>query len=152
MQHARWAALDPVLAYRLLALRSAVFVVEQDCVYADPDGRDLEPDAEHWWIAEGDRVLACLRVLVEPGGAGGGVRRIGRVVTDVAARGQGLAGQLVDAVLAAHPDEEFILSGQLHLAEWYSGFGFVAEGEPYPEDGIPHVLMRRTPGAGLSGD
>ena len=37
------AELDAATLYRIVALRSAVFVVEQDCVYLDPDGRDLEP-------------------------------------------------------------------------------------------------------------
>ena len=35
------AELDAVTLYQILALRSAVFVVEQNCVYLDPDGRDL---------------------------------------------------------------------------------------------------------------
>lgn len=146
IQHAPLSDLDPATVYRLLALRSAVFVVEQNCPYLDPDGRDLERDAEQWWIAEGDAIVACLRVLTEPGAAlvaGVGVRRIGRVATAAHARGRGLAGRLIDAVLTAQPRHEFVLSGQLHLAHWYAGFGFVAEGEPYPEDGIPHVQMRR---------
>jgi ElaA protein len=142
LHHAHWSELDPILAYRLLALRSAVFVVEQECVYPDLDGRDLEPDAEHWWMTEGERVVAYLRVLTEPG-EDGSVRRIGRVVTDPVARGRGLARVTMEAVLAAHPDSEFVLSGQSHLEDWYAGLGFVPEGEPYLEDGIPHVFMRR---------
>src|SRR5690348_14470756 len=37
--------LDPQTLYRILRLRSEVFVVEQNCVYHDQDGRDAEPDA-----------------------------------------------------------------------------------------------------------
>jgi ElaA protein len=37
--------IPPATLYRILGLRSAVFVVEQACVYLDPDGRDLEPAA-----------------------------------------------------------------------------------------------------------
>ena len=39
VRRATYAELDPVTAYRILALRERVFVVEQDCVYADLDGR-----------------------------------------------------------------------------------------------------------------
>ena len=55
VHRASFTELDPVTAYRIFALREQVFVVEQDCVYADLDGRDLEPGAVHWWVeAEGD--------------------------------------------------------------------------------------------------
>lgn len=145
VQRARWDDLDPVTAYRLLALRARVFVVEQACAYADPDGRDLEPGTEQWWVPDGEQVLACLRVLPEPGG----VRRIGRVATDPAARGQGLAGQLLTAVLDAYPEASMVLAGQTYLTEWYARFGFVAEGGPFLEDGIPHRTMRLT--RGISG-
>ena len=49
----------------------------------------------------------------------------------------------------AHLDAEapglpILLDAQEHLADWYGRFGFVVSGEPYAEDGIPHVPMRRT--------
>ena len=50
--------------YAALTLRAAVFVVEQDCPYLDPDGRDLEPTTQHLWIADDDGAMAAyLRVL-----------------------------------------------------------------------------------------
>lgn len=131
-------------AYRLLVLRAAVFVVEQECAYLDPDGRDLEAGAEQWWTEDGTGITACLRVLDDGmNRAGVPVRRIGRVATAPAARGRGLASRLTESVLAAYPDSEFVLSAQAHLVEWYAGFGFEAEGEAYLEDGIPHREMRR---------
>lgn len=131
-------------AYRLLVLRAAVFVVEQHCAYLDPDGRDLEASAEQWWIEDGAEIAACLRVLDEGVSRDGvPVRRIGRVATAPGARGRGLASRLTEAVLAAYAPDEFVLSAQAHLVEWYAGFGFEAEGEAYLEDGIPHRAMRR---------
>lgn len=141
LARSRWADLPTETAYALLALRAAVFVVEQHCAYLDADGRDLEPEAEQWWIAEGDRVVSCLRVLVEPEAPG--VRRIGRVATAPDARGRGLATLLMRAVLAAYPGVELVLAAQTQLTDWYAGFGFVAEDEIYVEDGIPHRSMRR---------
>lgn len=135
-------AFGPALAaadlYEILRLRSDVFVVEQDCVYADIDGLDLLPETEHLWLASDTEVLACLRVLAEPGGG----RRIGRVVTAKSARGQGLAAQLMAAALEGATGE-FVLDAQTYAQQLYARFGFVAEGEEFLEDGIPHITMRR---------
>jgi ElaA protein len=125
--------------YRVLALRSQVFVVEQDCVYHDPDGRDLEDGVRQLWIdADDGAVAATARLLPEPGGG----TRIGRVVTAPASRGLGLAGRLLDHALATS-DGPWVLDAQAHLADWYAGFGFAVCGEGFLDDGIPHVPMHR---------
>lgn len=134
------ADLDPVLLYRILALRAEVFVVEQDCVYLDLDGRDAEPDARQLWIAGDDgAVLATLRLLTDPGG----VARIGRVATAHHARGTGLAGRLVRRALELTPGRPMVLDAQSYLLDWYACFGFARDGADFLEDGIPHVPMRR---------
>ncbi len=135
---AAFAELDPVTAYRLWELRSQVFVVEQDCVYLDLDGRDLEPGARHWWVEREGVPVAALRVLEE-----GGSLRIGRVVTRMDRRGQGLAARLVHAVLEAAGDRPVVLAAQSHLVDWYAAFGFVPDGPGFLDDGIPHTPMRR---------
>ena len=61
--------LDTATLYAVLRLRSEVFGVEQDCVYAEPDGRDNELGTRHVFIddvAGIDGPAAYLRVLVEP--------------------------------------------------------------------------------------
>jgi ElaA protein len=132
------ADLDPVTAYQLWALRSRVFVVEQDCPYLDLDGRDLEPGARHWWVERDGAPVATLRVLDE-----GDAWRIGRVATDGAWRGQGLAARLVRAVLAAAGERPVVLDAQSHLVDWYAALGFVPDGPGFLDDGIPHTPMRR---------
>ena len=130
----------PRVLYRILQLRSEVFVVEQACVFLDPDGRDLEPGARQLWIdddATPDYVLAAARVLDE-----GGARRIGRIVTAGPARRRGLAAQLVEHVLATY-EGPWVLDSQTPLTSWYGRFGFEVSGDEYVEDGIPHVPMRR---------
>ena len=72
----------------------------------------------------------------------GGARRIGRVVTRSDARGQGLAGVLVDHVIATAAPP-WVLDAQSHLADWYAARGFAVTGPEYVEDGIPHIPMRR---------
>ena len=47
--------------YRILAARSEIFVVEQDCVYQDLDGKDL--NAWHVWYEDEDGIAAYCRVL-----------------------------------------------------------------------------------------
>ena len=124
--------------YGILRLRSEVFVVEQACVYLDPDGRDLEPSTRHLWIEDeqGGAVIAALRVLRDADGA----TSIGRVVTAASHRSQGLAAALVQVAMqdAARPVR---INAQSHLVEWYARFGFAVDGDEFVEDGIPHVPM-----------
>ncbi|MGO2141116.1 MAG: GNAT family N-acetyltransferase [Leucobacter sp.] len=152
----------PVRTFHDIAkLRQEVFVVEQDCVYLDLDGRDLEPTTEQFWVAfspgdgsaqssstpgegarNGSDVAATLRVLDESASEPG-LRAIGRVVTSPEHRGKSLAAALVEAVIAAHGDEPLYLEAQSHLTGWYARFGFEVAGEEFIEDGIPHTPMRR---------
>jgi ElaA protein len=37
------------------------------------------------------------------------------------------------------------ISAQARLHDFYAGLGFIAEGEPYLEDGIPHQQMTWRP-------
>lgn len=126
-------------AYAILRLRVDVFVVEQECAYAELDGRDLEHDCVWVWAAQGPEVLGTLRVLTEPGG----VRRIGRVATASAARGRGVAAALMGHALAIVGDAPSVLAAQSHLTRWYARFGFAPDGPTFVEDGIDHTPMRR---------
>jgi len=137
VHRARFGELDPVTAYRVFALREQVFVVEQDCVYADLDGRDLEPGTVHLWVEADGAPVSYVRVLDE-----GDHARIGRVVTDAAHRGRGLGAVLVDAALAEVGDRRTEIHAQAHLRGWYERFGFEVCGEEFLEDGIPHLPMQ----------
>ncbi len=130
--------LDATTLYRLLALRAEVFVLEQNCVYLDQDGRDLEPGARQLWVQDGDTVLATLRLLREADGSA----RIGRVATAAGFRGRGLAAGLVARALQLSDTVDVVLDAQAHLEQWYARFGFVRDGADFTEDGIPHVPMR----------
>jgi ElaA protein len=132
--------------YDLLALRSAVFVVEQHCPYLDPDGLDRSS----WHLlgrdASGD-LVAVLRA-VDPG------RKytepsIGRVATAPHARGAGLGRHLMAEGLRrcsqGWPGQGVRISAQAHLQGFYGSLGFEPVGEPYLEDDIPHLEMHRRP-------
>ncbi|MEU8656798.1 GNAT family N-acetyltransferase [Actinoplanes philippinensis] len=130
--------LDTTTLYEILKLRSEVFVVEQECAYLDPDGRDTEPGTRHLWFAQGNRVRAYLRILSDHG-----VERIGRVVTAPEARGHGLAGRLITEAIAVIGNRPSVLHAQAHLSDFYGRYGYVVNGPEYLEDGIPHVPMIR---------
>lgn len=136
---ARPSTLDAVTLYRILQLRTNVFVVEQQCPYPELDGRDLEPDAEWLWATEDGELLATMRMLRQPDGA----VRIGRVATEPRARSRGIAARLVEFALQRSGDREVVLDSQAPLEAWYQRFGFLRCGDEYVEDGIPHVPMRR---------
>lgn len=128
--------------YAIVKLRTDVFVVEQNCVYAELDGRDQEPGTRHWFLVEAQssgplQMAAYLRTLDN-----GESRAIGRVVTAPEHRGQRLATRLLHAALQAQPGE-WTLNGQTQLESWYARFGFVRDGANFDEDGIAHVPMRR---------
>jgi predicted GNAT family N-acyltransferase/RimJ/RimL family protein N-acetyltransferase len=138
------AEIAPLTLYRLLWLRVSVFVVEQGAAYPEIDGRDIEPGAELMWAEDASgAALATLRILREERNI-----RIGRVATAAAARGRGLAADLVLAAVGLldreAPGIPILLDAQAQLADWYGRFGFVVVGEPFAEDGIPHLPMRRT--------
>jgi ElaA protein len=150
--HIAWTALearqlDVATLYDVLALRSAVFVVEQECAYQDIDGLDLAKGTVHVLGREERRsgIAAYARVLAPD--AEHPTPRIGRVLVAPEARGQQLARPLMKQALAAcerrWPGEAVELGAQAHLTGFYASLGFEAVSEPYDEDGIPHVWMRR---------
>lgn len=97
-------------------------------------------------LTEDDRLVGYCRVLDEASSNTGPVWRIGRVVLGRQARGRGLADQLVRAAMeecaARDAARDIVLAAQSPLARWYATFGFVLDGEPFLEDGIPHTPMR----------
>ncbi len=130
------------LLYAALRLRSAVFVVEQNCVFPDMDGLDLE--AEHLCgVTASGEVLAYARLL-RPG-LKYAEASIGRVVTDPSVRRTGLGRELMRQALGGcrsrFPASPIRIGAQQRLERFYNEFGFVTEGERYLEDGIWHVEM-----------
>ncbi|MEE3652280.1 MULTISPECIES: GNAT family N-acetyltransferase [unclassified Brenneria] len=127
----------------ILALRNQVFVVEQTCPYQDIDGRDLEEGNRHITAYDNGKPAAYARLLAPH--PGNDVVTIGRVIVAPPARGQHLGHQLMEHVLISStrhwPQKHLFLSAQAHLQHFYANFGFVAIGEVYDEDGIPHIDM-----------
>jgi ElaA protein len=130
--------LSPRALLGILAVRQDVFVVEQNCVYADIDGRDGEAETVHLWIEDdAGRVLSTLRLMRE----GSSGDRIGRVATVASSRGRGYSSALVARAIELS-GRSIVLSAQAYLVGWYARFGFEVYSERWIEDGIEHAPMR----------
>jgi ElaA protein len=127
--------------YEILRLRSEVFVVEQQCIYEDCDGKDNS--SYHLFLEHNGKILAYLRILEK--GISYNEISIGRVLVREEYRGKGFSKDLmVRAIefIENHLKEKVIrISAQMYLLNFYSSFGFVKVSEGYLEDNIPHIEM-----------
>lgn len=124
-------------------LRSEVFVVEQNCVYQDIDGKD--PKAIHVFGEVEGEVAAYCRIFKS--GDYFSEASIGRVVIADKFRankwGHDLMKQAISAVSEHFGESQITISAQLYLKKFYESHGFEMVGEEYLEDGIPHIRMER---------
>ena len=140
-------SLAPADLYALLELRQRVFVVEQKCVYLDTDGVDQK--ATHlmgWGEANGRKKLVAYARLIPPR-IKYAESSVGRVCThpDFRATGAGraLMEEAIRQVEAQGWGSEIRIAAQMYLERFYEGFGFKRVTDPYLEDDIWHVDMRR---------
>lgn len=129
--------------YELLQLRSEVFVVEQDCVYQDIDGKDQK--ALHVIGIKEGKIIAYTRLFNS--GEYFDTPSIGRVVVKESERKYGYGHDLIKASIKAIVDNynetTITISAQTYLQKFYESHGFKQVGEGYLEDGIPHIRMVR---------
>lgn len=127
--------------YGILQLRSEVFVVEQNCVYQDVDGKDEK--ALHILGIEHGELVAYTRCFkpgdyFEPAS-------IGRVIVKENFRKFGYGHQIMKASIKEiekrFQTSSIKLSAQQYLTAFYEGHDFQQTGEGYLEDGIPHIAM-----------
>ncbi|WP_116788648.1 GNAT family N-acetyltransferase [Flavobacterium psychrotrophum] len=127
--------------YKILRLRSEVFVVEQNCPYQDMDNKDLK--GYHLMCYADGELAGYTRLL--PQGISYQEASIGRVVIAPAYRGLKLGKQLMEESITActslFQNPAMRISAQAHLQGFYNSLGFEPVGEPYDEDGIPHIEM-----------
>ena len=129
--------------YEILQLRSEVFVVEQDCVYQDLDGKDQK--SLHVFGYKNDKIVAYTRIF-KPGDYFKNAS-IGRVVVAASERKYGYGHYLMEASITAIKThfkvEKITISAQVYLKKFYESHDFIQVGEDYLEDGIPHIEMLR---------
>jgi ElaA protein len=136
-------ALSVVELYSLLQLRSEVFVVEQNCVYQDIDGKDGK--ALHL-IGEYQGKIVAYSRLFKPNDYFENAS-IGRVVIDKNYRdkkwGHELMQQAISGINTHYKETKITISAQMYLQKFYESHGFVQTSEMYLEDDIPHIEMKR---------
>lgn len=139
-----FATLDVPTCYAMLRLRSEVFVVEQECIYQDIDNKDQKA-----WHILGfqEETLVALTRIFKAGDYFAHVS-IGRVVVDPNFRGQALGHRIMEASLdfirRTWGEVPVEISAQQYLEKFYMEHGFKKTGDPYLEDGIPHIRMIRS--------
>jgi ElaA protein len=139
----RFEALSVNELYNLLQLRAEVFIVEQNCVYQDIDGKDEK--ALHLIGEDSGNIVAYAR-LFKPHDYFEEAS-IGRVVVREKTRAQKIGHILMREaiqVIETHFEETKItISAQLYLKHFYESHGFVQTSETYLEDDIPHIRMKK---------
>lgn len=132
----------------ILHLRSSIFVVEQDCVYLDPDTADFAEGTIHAFIGDDPLYPHSYARLMPLGWPDEHLptdvsRPIGRVVTAENSRGFGYSAQIIRHLIGIADSEGVAtsLNGQAHLESWYGRFGYERCGDNFIEDDIPHVPM-----------
>lgn len=127
--------------YALLALRNEVFVVEQNCIYNECDGKDLK--CAHLWATLDGEVVAACRIV--PPGVSYEEPSIGRIVSHPKFRQLKLGHQLMRHSLQIienkYETSSIRISAQCYLGEFYQKYGFHQVSEEYLEDLLPHMEM-----------
>lgn len=140
-QISEFPELNAAQLYAALRLREQVFILEQACLYPDLDNRDQS--AVHLLGWRDGEVVAYLRCLAP--GSQHSESVLGRVVVCPLQRHARLGSELVrrgiDHNLSRWPAYNIRIHAQAHLQGFYTELGFVAEGELFDEDGIPHIQM-----------
>jgi ElaA protein len=129
--------------YEMLQLRSEVFVVEQNCVYQDVDGKDQK--AIHVLGYIGNDLASYCRLF--DAGHYFEQASIGRVIVSPKHRDKKLGHELIQVAIA-NVEKEFgqtniTISAQLYLQKFYESHGFKVTSDTYLEDDIPHIEMKK---------
>ena len=128
--------------YSILELRTAVFIVEQNCPYLDEDGKDF--NVFHLMGYDDKQTLiAYARIL--PENISYKEVSIGRVVTSPVARktgaGKALMKKSMEIIKEKFGDVPVRIGAQEYLHSFYKNFGFTQVSDTYLEDNIPHIEM-----------
>jgi len=139
----KFSELTVELLYSILALRADVFIIEQNRVCLDPDGKDIY--ALHLLGIDNGVLVAYIR-LFPPTDIEKYIS-FGRVLTAKTVRTKGY-GKLLTAELLNFCQRHFPKNGieccaQQYLQKFYENFGFKTYGDIFEVDKIPHILMRK---------
>ena len=140
-RYKQFVQLTPFEVYELLQLRAEVFVVEQNCVFLEPDGIDNR--CLHLLGYNNNKLLAYTRIV--PPGLAYNQASIGRVVTSPSVRNTGAGKKLmqrsIDMLYSSFGKVTIKIAAQFYLKKFYESFGFYQVREVYLDDGIEQIHM-----------
>ncbi len=118
-------------------VRTEVFIIEQNIPIAlEWDEMDAVSVHAIAYDAAG-QIIGTGRLL--PDG------HIGRMAVKQALRGRGVGSAILGALMQAarlRGDDGVVLNAQIQAEAFYARFGFVREGQEFPDAGIAHIQMR----------
>ncbi len=127
--------------YDILQLRAEVFIVEQNCVYQDIDGKDEK--ALHILGINNNKIVAYTRIFKADDYFN--TSSIGRVLVKESERTFNYGHKLIEASIKAiknhFKEKKITISAQKYLKKFYESHQFKQVEEEYLEDGIPHIKM-----------
>lgn len=146
------AARDPAEIEAALRLRYRVFCEEQGVTFdAEQDGRD--PEALHLVALYGDALVGTCRLVFDPDtgaitddAAAPTLARLGRMAVEPGLRGRGIGAAILEAAereCRTAGARRIRLHAQTAARSLYERAGFEVVGEPFIEEGIPHVTMEK---------
>ncbi len=137
----KFEQLTPSELYKILRLRSEVFVVEQNCIFLDMDNKDQPCRHLMGWYD--NELVVYVRIV--PAGVSYDDISIGRVVSSPTYRRTGIGRSLMQKAIAVcnelYGKKPIRIGAQLYLKSFYASLGFEPQGDIYLEDGIEHVEM-----------
>lgn len=129
--------------YDILRLRSEIFVVEQNCVYLDLDGKDKV--ALHLFGEYDGKIVAYVRLF--KAGICFDNASIGRVTVAANYRdrkwGHELMREAIVGIALHFGESKITIGAQLYLKKFYESHKFIQSSDMYLEDDIPHIEMIR---------
>jgi ElaA protein len=129
--------------YEILALRTEVFIVEQNCPFQDSDGEKDFVSYHIFGTTIDNKIVAYARLV--PKNISYIEASIGRVVNSPRMRGVNLGKRLLENSIAKLYEimgpQPIKIGAQYYLKKFYESFGFEKTSEIYLEDGIEHIEM-----------
>mgnify|MGYP004681543531 FL=1 len=125
--------------YKILKVRTSIFVVEQNCPYQELD--DLDQNSYHIYLEEDNQIIAYARVI--PKDNPFHEVSIGRVLVTKRRHGYGtkIVQKAIEVAIEKYHAEKIVIEAQTYVKKMYENVGFKQISMPFLEDGIEHINM-----------
>ena len=125
--------------YKILKVRTSIFVVEQNCPYQELD--DLDQSSYHIYLEEDNQIIAYARVISKDNPFH--EVSIGRVLVTKRRHGYGtkVVQKAIEVATEKYHVEKIVIEAQTYVKKMYENVGFKQISMPFLEDGIEHIKM-----------